>query len=550
MPNLKIRTKLLLFSLAISTLLIFFGFVGTYGMNAMLGNTVEIIDDAKAASTNLITIESARIHFKEQVQAWKNILVRGNNPPDFEKYVAEFYLHEREVQHMLDVTGKSMRKEGISTEQLEVLRSKHTELGIKYRIALTSFDQSNPNAGKIADTQVRGVDRNVADGLTSVVLQIEKRAIENTAQDLKDAETVSDMAKNTFIGLVLAGTAVAIVITLAISRSIIGELGGEPSYAAEVTRRIAAGDLSVDIAIKPSDDSSLLVGIKQMQTALHEAIEHISTASNQLLQEASRMSTTSHQVLAGSTQQSEATASMATAMDEMTLSIEHVATSATDARDMAVEAGELSTHGENAVNGAVVEINKIAESFNHSSALICSLSEQSNQISAIVNVIKEIADQTNLLALNAAIEAARAGEQGRGFAVVADEVRQLAERTAKSTQEIAGMIQAIQGGTQTTMEGMSEGRSKVEEGVRMAAKAGDSMTQIKGSSRKLLSTVAEISAELRTQSATSSLISRNVEQIAQMTEENNQAVREVSDAAGNLKELAASLDELVKKFKV
>lgn len=282
MPNLKIRTKLLLFSLAISTLLIFFGFVGTYGMNAMLGNTVEIIDDAKAASTNLITIESARIHFKEQVQAWKNILVRGNNPPDFEKYVAEFYLHEREVQHMLDVTGKSMRKEGISTEQLEVLRSKHTELGIKYRIALTSFDQSNPNAGKIADTQVRGVDRNVADGLTSVVLQIEKRAIENTAQDLKDAETVSDMAKNTFIGLVLAGTAVAIVITLAISRSIIGELGGEPSYAAEVTRRIAAGDLSVDIAIKPSDDSSLLVGIKQMQTALHEAIEHISTASNQL----------------------------------------------------------------------------------------------------------------------------------------------------------------------------------------------------------------------------------------------------------------------------
>ncbi|GEM_PF-5364571 len=282
MPNLKIRTKLLLFSLAISTLLIVFGFVGTYGMNAMLGNTVEIIDDAKAASTNLITIESARIHFKEQVQAWKNILVRGNNPPDFEKYVAEFYLHEREVQHMLDVTGKSMRKEGISTEQLEVLRSKHTELGIKYRIALTSFDQSNPNAGKIADTQVRGVDRNVADGLTSVVLQIEKRAIENTAQDLKDAETVSDMAKNTFIGLVLAGTAVAIVITLAISRSIIGELGGEPSYAAEVTRRIAAGDLSVDIAIKPSDDSSLLVGIKQMQTALHEAIEHISTASNQL----------------------------------------------------------------------------------------------------------------------------------------------------------------------------------------------------------------------------------------------------------------------------
>ncbi|MCX7175908.1 MAG: methyl-accepting chemotaxis protein, partial [Proteobacteria bacterium] len=243
-------------------------------------------------------------------------------------------------------------------------------------------------------------------------------------------------------------------------------------------------------------------------------------------------------------------ASTAAAVEEMTVSIQHLSSSSDDAHKTATEAGTLSIEGEGVVKNAIAEINKIAESFNRSSQLISNLSQQSDQISAIVNVIKEIADQTNLLALNAAIEAARAGEQGRGFAVVADEVRKLAERTSSSTQQIATTIGDIQNGTQNAMQGMTEGSSLVVEGVGMAAKAGDSMSLIQAGSRKVLDAVAEISSALHEQSAASNLIAQNVEKIAQMTEENSASIKEVNQAANHLEELSRKLNSLVGQFKV
>jgi methyl-accepting chemotaxis protein len=167
-----------------------------------------------------------------------------------------------------------------------------------------------------------------------------------------------------------------------------------------------------------------------------------------------------------------------------------------------------------------------------------------------VNVIKEIADQTNLLALNAAIEAARAGEQGRGFAVVADEVRKLAERTAKSTQEIAGMIGKIQNSTREVVASMESSVGRVSSGVDLANQAGQSITQIKNESTRVAQVVGNISDALREQSEASRSIAQNVEKIAQMSEENSAAVLQTANAAGHLEKLALSLQNTISRFKV
>ncbi|MDR2689089.1 MAG: methyl-accepting chemotaxis protein [Azoarcus sp.] len=256
------------------------------------------------------------------------------------------------------------------------------------------------------------------------------------------------------------------------------------------------------------------------------------------------------EVTAGSSAQSSSTSAMAAAVEEMTVSISTVSGSAVDAQNVAHEAGDTANQGGAIIEQTVTEMSNISSTVSQASSVIESLGHESQQISSVVQVIKEVADQTNLLALNAAIEAARAGEQGRGFAVVADEVRKLAERTSQSTSDISGMVGKIQTSAKEAVAEMVRVVKQVESGQILAQDAGKRISAIRESASKVAQAVSEISSALKEQSAASQDIARNVENVAQMTDQNAAAAITASDYTERLKQLTLDVKNTVEQFKV
>ncbi|WP_153116522.1 methyl-accepting chemotaxis protein [Rhodocyclus tenuis] len=333
-------------------------------------------------------------------------------------------------------------------------------------------------------------------------------------------------------------------------RLVLKPLGGEPDAASAAAARIAAGDLREAIPLQRGDASSMMAAIARMQDSLrgivgsiHGSVGALDDAAEALVQMAERVSQ-------GSAQQNDATSTIAATLEEITVSIRQVSDGANTVDQMAGSAGTLAGEGDVIVGEAVREMRQSAEVVNQSAKTVEQLGRDSQRVTEIVQVIKEIADQTNLLALNAAIEAARAGEQGRGFAVVADEVRKLAERTALSTQEIAGMISDIQRNTQAAIVGIEDGAVRVNSSVERAEAAGVGMTRIREATESVVHAVGEISSSLKEQSMAAELIARSVEQVANMNDENTAAVHGVTEEVRRLHELAGELRVAADTFRV
>jgi methyl-accepting chemotaxis protein len=362
-----------------------------------------------------------------------------------------------------------------------------------------------------------------------------------------DAKFRADAISLLFWGLGIAGF-IAVSLLL-LSNNIIKTLGGDPALASAITKRIAAGDLATPVDCAPDDKDSLLANIRSMQETLRTMIAGIVSNAEQVAKAANQLLGAAEQVAERAGLQSDAASSMAASVEEMAVSIDQVKENATEAHSISQTAGSLSEDGAAVIHNAAGEMRKISTAVQASSQIVEDLGHQSDQITSIVNTIKEIADQTNLLALNAAIEAARAGEQGRGFAVVADEVRKLAERTGHSTKEIGDMVTKIQSGTRSAVSSMQDGVRQVSHGVELANQAGDSINRIRDGALRVTVVVNGISDSISEQSMASNEIARKLETIAQMSEESAIAVRETADAARQLQALSSSLREMVAQFR-
>jgi methyl-accepting chemotaxis protein len=355
----------------------------------------------------------------------------------------------------------------------------------------------------------------------------------------------SSMVIVAVLGIIALGGMAGICIW--ITRSIVQPIRQTISQA----ELLAKGDIAQEIVVDRKDEfGDQAVALKAMVEKWREIIVSVKQASDSVAASSTQLSANAGEMSDSAGQQADRAQLVATASEEMSQTVESIAGSASSIASTATHAATTARNGGKTVQEAVQEVTEIAATVNESAEHITSLADLSKRIGEIIGIIDEIADQTNLLALNAAIEAARAGEHGRGFAVVADEVRKLAERTTGATSEVSGIIKEIQGKVTNAVSSIQQVRTKVDRGVALSNRAGGELGMIVDNVDELQQMIHQIASAIEEMSATSDQISRDIESISGLSAQTSRASAEVHHASTELSRLGVTLQDIGHHFQL
>lgn len=484
-------------------------------------------------------IDEANLQFKSQVQEWKNVLLRGRQSAELDKYWQQFQAREQQVQQLLGQLIDT--REGELKTRLQHLRDSHRQLGQAYAQGREAFLAAggDPVAG---DQAVKGVDRAASEQMSELVEHLRADARERATQLSAAAE------RTVWLGmLVMLGSAVLVGLfsLWRVNRSLVEPIRGLIEYVAQLSQ----GRFGARVDSRRQDELGRLArAANTLRDFLAETIGRLKDNADELETASGQLRTIAGGMARGTDDQFQRTDQVAAAMHEMSATAQEVARHAAEAARAADDADHSAQAGEQVMQATIDIIGVVNREIASTAQVIRNLESDSTRIGKVLEVIRGIAEQTNLLALNAAIEAARAGEAGRGFAVVADEVRSLAQRTAASIAEINQIIEAVQSGAVHAVKAIESGQRRSEEGAEQVEQAGQMLQRITTAIEAIRDMNRQIATAAEEQTSVAEDISRNLVEITRIATANQQAVQHTEQAGQRLHGLSGQLGEVTSRL--
>lgn len=536
--NVRLRTKVMLGFLFVAALSLATGIVGLAGLNKLNRETVELSDSKLPAVERLASLKDmVNVMRRSEIQA------PTSNSEQLLAYQKRFDASHETAQRLLkEISTLNL------TQDEKRLFSGVTEHFQEYsKVGNKTFDLVDDSGGNKALAYMRETSKKNFDGLFKELddlIKLNKKLADEGVMHARHAYT---SAKWWIIGFLAGCIALSILLGGAIASSI-----SQPvQRLAAAARDVAEGNIRTIAADSRRDEiGELSASFVTMVENLRTMIGSMTETSSQVASAATQLNSTAEQIATGTEEVASQAATVATASEEMAATSNDIAGNSLRASDGSQLANEAAMNGVKVVEKTIQVMGQIAARVTDAARTVESLGARSDQIGEIIGTIEDIADQTNLLALNAAIEAARAGEQGRGFAVVADEVRALAERTTRATREISEMIKSIQAETKGAVAAMEQGVSEVEAGTVEAGKSSDALRKILDEVNAVMVQVSQIATAAEEQTATTNEISNNIMQITEVVQETAKGTQDSAAAANQLARLAENLQGLAQQFKL